>query len=102
MNATKEKTILKLKDISEKYDIPVNRLTSLIRQGKLKAVKSGKEYVVTLTEIHRYLGIETTSESLEREVYIKELEGKIKSYEILMDSIRNCVNMMDNVITCKL
>ena len=69
----KEKPILKLKEISEKYDIPVNRLTLAIRQGKLKAVKSGNEYVVTLTEIHRYLGIETNSESLERELYIKEL-----------------------------
>lgn len=102
MSSEKEKTILKLKDISEKYDIPVTRLTLAIRQGKLKAVKSGKEYVVTLTEIHKYLGIETTSESLERELYIKELESKIKNYEILMESIKNCVSMMDNVITCKL
>lgn len=102
MSLTSEKTILKLKDISEKYDIPVNRLTSLIRQGRLKAVKSGKEYVVTLTEIHRYLGIETTSEGLEKELYIKELESKLKNYEILMESIKNCVTMIDNVVACKL
>lgn len=102
MNSTNDKTILTLKDISDKYDMPVNRLTSLIRQGKLKAVKSGKGYVVTLTEIHRYLGIETTSESLERELYIKELESKIKNYEILMESIKNCVSMIDNVVECKL
>lgn len=100
MNSTKEKAILKLKDISEKYDIPVNRLTSSIRQGKLKAVKSGKEYVVTLTEIHRYLGIETTSESLERELYIKELESKIKNYEIQMRTLKNCISMMENVVVC--
>ncbi|OPJ65751.1 helix-turn-helix domain-containing protein [Clostridium chromiireducens] len=100
MNSTNEKTILKLKEIQEKYDIPVNRLTSLIRQGKLKAVKSGKEYVVTLTEIHRYLGIETTSESLEREIYIKELESKIKNYEIQMKTLKNCINMMGNVVAC--
>ncbi|AQR98150.1 helix-turn-helix domain-containing protein [Clostridium saccharoperbutylacetonicum] len=102
MSVTNEKTILKLKEISEKYDIPVNRLTSAIRQGKLKAVKSGNEYVVTLSEIHKYLGIETTSESLERELYIKELESKIKNYEILMESIKNCVVMIDNVVACKL
>ena len=102
MNSTNEKTILKLKEISEKYDIPVNRLTSAIRQGKLKAVKSGNEYVVTLTEIHNYLGIETTSESFEREIYIKELESKIKNYEIQMNAIRNCVTMIDNVVECKL
>lgn len=100
MSLTKEKTILKLKEISEKYDIPVNRLTSLIRQGRLKAVKSGKEYVVTLTEIHRYLGIETTSESLEKELYIRELESRIKNYEIQLMAIKNCIGMIDNVITC--
>jgi len=77
-----EKVILKLKDISEKYDMPINGLASLIRQRELKAVKSGKEYVVTLTEIHRYLGLETTSESLERELYIKQLKSKIKNYEV--------------------
>lgn len=101
MSNTNEKAILKLKEISEKYDIPVNRLTLLIRQGKLKAVKSGNEYVVTLTEIHRYLGIETTSESLEREIYIKELESRIKNYEIQLNAIKNCVTMIDNVVACK-
>lgn len=100
MILTKEKTVLKLKEIQERYDVPVNRLTSLIRQGKLKAVKSGKEYVVTLTEIHRYLGIETTSESLEREIYIKELESKIKNYEIQMKTLKNCLSMMENVVAC--
>ncbi|AVK48966.1 hypothetical protein AXY43_13540 [Clostridium sp. MF28] len=100
MSLTKEKTVLKLKEISEKYDIPVNRLTSLIRQGRLKAVKSGKEYVVTLTEIHRYLGIETTSESLEKELYIRELESRIKSYEIQLMAIKNCIGMIDKVVTC--
>lgn len=100
MSSPNEKAILKLKDISEKYDIPVNRLTSLIRQGRLKAVKSGKEYIVTLNEIHRYLGIETTSEGLEKELYIKELENKIKNYEIQLIAIKNCIGMIDGVITC--
>ena len=99
MSKTNDKTIMNLKNISEKYDIPVNRLTSLIRQGKLKAVKSGKEYIVTLNEIHKYLGIETSSESLERELYIKELESKIKNYEIQIIAIKNCIGMIDQVIT---
>lgn len=100
MKKANEKTIFKLKEISEKYDIPVTRLTLAVRQGKLKAVKSGKEYVVTLTEIHRYFGIETTSESLEKELYIKELESKIKNYEIQMSTLRNCINMMESLVVC--
>ena len=98
MRTNEEVTILRLKEVSEKYNINPNRLTLAIRQGKLKAVKTGKEYVVTLKEIHRYLGIETTSESMERELYIKELEGKIKNYEIQIGALKNCISMMQNVI----
>lgn len=65
-------------------------------------MKSGKEYLITLNEVHRYLGIETTSESLEKELYIRELESRIKNYEILFDSIRNCVTLIDSVVACKI
>lgn len=98
MRGNEEVTILRLKEVSEKYNINPNRLTLAIRQGKLKAVKTGKEYVVTLKEIHKYLGIETTSENMERELYIKELEGKIKNYEIQVGALKNCISMMQNVI----
>ena len=98
MNIKDINSVLRLKEISGKYNIPVTRLTLAIRQGKLKAIKSGKEYVVTLNEIHRYLGIETTSESLERELYIKELESKIKNYEMKINILENCVNMMQNIL----
>lgn len=98
MNTNENITVLRLKEISKKYNIPVTRLTLAIRQGKLKAVKSGKEYIVTLNEIHKYLGIETTSEGMERELYIKELEGKLKNYEVQIGALKNCISMMQNVI----
>ena len=100
MSLTKENTVLKIKEISEKYNIPVTRLTLAVRQGKLKAVKSGKEYIVTLNEVHRYLGIETTCESLEKELYIRELESRVKNYEIQLMAIKNCIGMIDKVVTC--
>ncbi|NOW08086.1 helix-turn-helix domain-containing protein [Clostridium beijerinckii] len=100
MNSTNDKTIFKIKEISAKYNIPVTRLTLAVRQGKLKAVKSGKEYLITLNEVHRYLGIETTSESLEKELYIRELESRIKNYEIQLMAIKNCIGMIDKVVTC--
>ncbi len=90
--------IYRLKEISEKYNIPITRLTLAIRQGKLKAVKSGKEYIVTIDAINNYLGIETTSQGMERELYIKELEGKLKNYEIQIGALKNCISMMQNVI----
>jgi hypothetical protein len=97
---TKEKNILRLKEISIKYDIPVSRLTLAIRQRKLKANKLGKEYVVTVDELYKYLGIETTSQGMERELYIKELEHKIKNYEIQMATLKNCISMMDSLVIC--
>lgn len=100
MNSANDKTIFKIKEISAKYNIPVTRLTLAVRQGKLKAVKSGKEYLITLNEVHRYLGIETTSESLEKELYIRELESRIKNYEIQLMAIKNCIGMIDKVVTC--
>ncbi|WP_455810153.1 helix-turn-helix domain-containing protein [Clostridium butyricum] len=100
MNQTNEKAIFKLKEISKKYDIPVSRLTLAIRQGKLKANRVGKEYIVTIDELYRYLGIETTSQGMERELYIKELENKVKNYEIQMATLKNCISMMDNLIVC--
>lgn len=100
MNSANDKTIFKIKEISSKYNIPVTRLTLAVRQGKLKAVKSGKEYLITLNEVHRYLGIETTSESLEKELYIRELESRIKNYEIQLMAIKNCIGMIDKVVTC--
>lgn len=101
MSSKNDKTVFRLKEISAKYDIPVTRLSLAVRQGKLKAVKSGKEYIVTLNELHRYLGIETTSEGLEKELYIKELENKIKNYEIQLLTIKNCIGTIDQVITCQ-
>lgn len=98
MQTNENTTVFRLKEISKKYNIPVTRLTLAIRQGKLKAVKSGKEYIVTLNEIHKYLGIETTSEGMEKELYIKELESKLKNYEIQISALKNCVSMMQNVM----
>ena len=60
-------------EISEKYDIPVARLTLAIRSGKIKAVKSGKEY-----DIKNVLG-KTLDILHERDNYIKFLaiQGEI-------------------------
>ena len=95
---TDDKAVLRLKEISERYNIPVTRLTLAIRNGKIKAVKSGKEYLVTLKEINKYLGIETSNEDINKELYIKELENKINKYEMKISTLENCINMMQSVL----
>lgn len=95
---TSNKEIFRLKEISEKYNIPHTRLTLAIRQGKIKAVKSGKEYLVSTKEINKYLGLETSDELLQKEFKIKELESKIEKYELKIKSLRNYVEGIQNVI----
>lgn len=95
---TDDKAILRLKEISERYNISVTRLTLAIRNGKIKAVKSGKEYLVTLKEINKYLGIETSNEDINKELYIKELENKINKYEMKISTLENCISMMQSVL----
>ena len=95
---TSNKEIFRLKEISEKYNIPHTRLTLAIRQGKIKAVKSGKEYLVSTKEINKYLGLETSDELLKKEFRIKELESKIKNYELKIRTLENCITTIQNVV----
>lgn len=95
---TDDKTIFRTKEISERYNIPVTRLTLAIRNGKIKAVKSGKEYLVTLKEINKYLGIDANDGDINKEIYIKELENKINKYEMKISTLENCLNMMQSVL----
>ena len=49
---------------------------------KLKATKCGKEWRIEAKSVDEYLGIEVSKEDYKKNLYIKELEGKVKAYEI--------------------
>ena len=51
-----------------------------------------------MDELYRYLGIETSSQGMQRELYIKELESKIKNYETQINALKNCITMMQSVV----
>ncbi|MBS5927550.1 MAG: helix-turn-helix domain-containing protein [Clostridium sp.] len=94
----KKIVLLKTDEVAEMLDKPRPFINNLIRQGKLKAVKSGKEYLIHLNEVNKYLGIDTDEESYKKELYIKELEGKIKAYEIQFSTVKNLVGTLESLV----
>lgn len=93
-----ETLVYKTTEVAGMMNKPVTTITNEIRKGNIKATKVGKEYLIEKREIDRYLGIETNDESLKKDLKIKELEGKIKSYEIQMQAVKGIVGSLESVI----
>ena len=62
-------------------------VTELLNRGqydstiKLKGTKCGKEWRIDRKSVNDYLGIEIDENNYKKDLYIKELEGKVKLYE---------------------
>ncbi|MDU1825429.1 helix-turn-helix domain-containing protein [Clostridium sp.] len=94
----KKLELLKTDEVAEMLKKPRSYINNLIRQGKIKAIKSGKEYLIHLNEVNKYLGIETDEEIYKKELYIKELEGKLKAYEIQFSTVKNLVGTLESLV----
>ena len=90
--------VYKTVEVAAMINKPITTVTNEIRKGNIKAIKSGKEYLIEKREVDRYLGIETNDESLKKDLKIKELEGKIKSYEIQIQAVKGIVGSLESVI----
>jgi len=88
----------KTTEVAELIGKPVTTVTMLIRQGKLKAAKAGKEYLIEKAEVNRYLGIESNEDLLKKDIYIKELESQIKVYKIKLDTMENLLKSAASVL----
>ncbi|AIY79515.1 DNA binding, excisionase family domain protein [Clostridium botulinum 202F] len=90
--------LLKLFQIAEETGLPLSTIQKHVREGKLKANRNGREYLVTRTDLNRYLGIESNDDMLKKDLKIAQLEGKIKSYEMQFNAIKGMINNLDNLI----
>lgn len=95
---SKTALVYKTAEVAMMIDKPVTTVTNEIRKGHIKATKVGKEYLIEKREIDRYLGIETNDESLKKDLKIKELEVKIKSYEIQMQALKGIIGSLESVM----
>lgn len=95
---SKTAIVYKTREFAEKIGKPVSTVTNEIRKGNIRATKSGREYLIAQVELDRYLGIETTPQAMDRELYIKDLENKIRVYEFKIKSLKNAIESVENVL----
>lgn len=69
-----------------------------IRKKKLKAVKVGREFKVSRKDLNLYMGVDNTTEQLKQEIYIKELEAKVKHLEFVLNAVRSNLQNLSDVV----
>lgn len=91
--------LLSVKQVSmELGDIPVSTVQKHIREGKLKATKNGRYYLVTRSDLNSYLGINNTTEMLSKDFEISQLKQKLKLYEQKIKTIEMMLNNLNMAI----
>lgn len=95
---SKKTLVYKTREVAEMTGKSVAAITNEIRKGNIKATKVGKEYLIPQIELDRFLGIETTPQDMDRELYIKDLENKIRVYEFKFKSLKNAIESVENVL----
>ncbi|MVX64941.1 hypothetical protein GKZ28_14695 [Clostridium chromiireducens] len=65
---------------------------------KLRGNKVGKEWRIDPKSINDDLGINIDEESYKKDLYIKELEGRVKAYEIQINSFKTLASSLQQLI----
>ena len=90
--------MLDVEEAAEVANLTVPNLRELLRQGKVKGIKTGRKWRISKEELNNYLGIKTDTKSFEREMYIKELESENKELKLKLtvakSSIENLLSVM--------
>ena len=95
---SKSALVYKVAEVAEMINKPATTVRNEIRTGKIKATKSGTEYLIQKSEVDRYLGIETNDQSLRKDLEIAELKGKLKSYEMQLQAVKGIVGSLGNIM----
>lgn len=69
-----------------------------IRKKKLRAVKVGREFKVSRKDLNLYMGVDNSTLELKQEIYIKELEAKVKHLEFVLDAVRSNLHNLSDVV----
>lgn len=77
----------------------IRELCNLTDKDKgIRATKCGKTWRIPKSERDRKLGIETDEDSYKKEIYIKNLEIKLKEYEVKFNAMENLLKSATNVL----
>ena len=90
--------LLKLFEVAEEVGLPVSTIQKHVREGKLKAKKNGRVYLVTRADLNAYLGTENNDDILKKDLEIANLKTKVKTYEYQLKTIKSMISNLDNII----
>ena len=90
--------LLKLFEVAEEIGVPVSTVQKHVRDGRLRATKNGREYMVIRKDLNKYLGIENNDDLLKKDLEIAQLNLKIKSYEMQIRMINSFVNQVKIIV----
>lgn len=90
--------LLRLSEVAKEVGLPVSTIQKHVREGKLKAKRNGRVYLVTRVDLDSYLGIESNEEGLKKDLEIANLKSKLKTYEYQLKTIKAMISNLDNMI----
>ena len=90
--------VLSIKEAALRIKMSEANVRQLIKERKIAATKVGKEWRIPSDEIDRLLGVNTDVENFKKDIYIKELEGKVKNYEIQFKALKNMVSTLADML----
>ena len=90
--------LLRLSEVAKEVGLPVSTIQKHVREGKLKAKRNGRVYLVTRVDLDSYLGIESNEEGLKKDIEIANLKSKLKTYEYQLKTIKAMISNLDNMI----
>lgn len=93
-----------VKEAAEKLGVTPEYVREILNRSqhdksiKLKGTKIGKEWRVNSQSINDFLGINVDEESYKKDLYIKELEGKVKNLETKIQAFTQVASSLNNII----
>lgn len=90
--------LLTTKEISEETKLKVSVVLAEIKKGALKAKKINRTYMVTREDLNAFLGLETTSETLKKDIEIRRLKDQIEGYKRQYETIKQLMGTLEGVI----
>lgn len=90
--------LLKLFEVAEEVGLPLSTIQKHVREGKLKAKRNGRIYLVARADLNAYLGTENNEEDLKKDLEIANLKAKLKTYEYQLKTIKAMISNLDNIV----
>ena len=90
--------MLSIKEFAAEAKLSEPHVRQLLRDGKLNGVKAGKEWRITKEEADRFLGFRSDPGTVKKELYIKDLESKLKTYEVQISTVKNLISTLEQIV----